>query len=132
VLIYEDSCGIVDHVNEDDENLKLLTIQEEDQRSFLIIGEIQIFLLDSPVEAKACEEGQPVVTVMMKKQISEATQGEEEEMEHTLMSTPAEGEEHSEEWLKFFSQEVEIEMTATLEPTIEEEADNMDFADLYE
>jgi hypothetical protein len=30
-----------------------------------------------------------------------------EEMEQTLMSTPAEGEEHSEEWLKIFSQEAE-------------------------
>jgi hypothetical protein len=67
------------------------------------------------------EEGQPIVTVI-----------EEEEKEQTLMSTPAEGEEHSEELLKIFSQEVEQEMTAALELAAEEEADNMDFVDLYE
>jgi hypothetical protein len=32
---------------------------------------------------------------MMKDKISEASQGEEEEMEQTLMSTPTKGEEHS-------------------------------------
>jgi hypothetical protein len=48
-------------------------------------------------------------------------------MEQTLMSTPTEGEEHSEELLKIFSQEVEQEMTAALEPAAEEEADSMDF-----
>jgi hypothetical protein len=138
VLIDEDSCGFADHVNEYDEKLNTLTIQEEDQRSILIIGGIQIFLPNNPVEARECvadattEEGQPMVTVMMKEKISEASQGEEEEMEQTLMSTPAEGEEHSEEWPKFFSQEAETEMTAALEPAAAEETDNMDFADLYE
>jgi hypothetical protein len=34
--------------------------------------------------------------------------------------------------LKIFSQEAETEMTAALEPAAEEEADNMDFVDLYE
>jgi hypothetical protein len=53
-------------------------------------------------------------------------------MEQTLMSTPTEGEEHSTELLKIFSQEAEQEMTAALEPAAEEEADNMDFVDLYE
>jgi hypothetical protein len=53
-------------------------------------------------------------------------------MEKTLMSTPAEGEEHSTELLKIFSQEAEKEMTVALEPTAEEEADNMDLFDLYE
>jgi hypothetical protein len=72
VMIGEDSCGFVDHVNEYDEKLNTLTIQEEDQRSIMIIGGIQIFLPDSPVEARACvadetiEEGQPAMTVMMK------------------------------------------------------------------
>jgi hypothetical protein len=137
VLIDEDSCGFADHVNEDDEKLNTLTIQEEDQRSILIIGGIQIFLPNSPVEARACvadattEEGQPTVTVMMKEKISEVSQGEEEEMEQTLMSTPTEGEEHSEEWLKIFSQEAETEMTAALEPAAERETDNMDLVDLY-
>jgi hypothetical protein len=55
----------------------------------------------------------------------------EEEMEQTLMSTPVEGEEHSAELLKIFSQEAEQEMTVALELTEEEEADNMDFVDLY-
>jgi hypothetical protein len=64
VLMDEDSCGFADHVNEYDEKLNTLTIQEEDQRSILIIGGIQIFLPDSPVEARACvadatREGQP-------------------------------------------------------------------------
>jgi hypothetical protein len=53
-------------------------------------------------------------------------------MEQTLMSTPAEGEENSEEWLKIFSQEAEQEMTVALKPAAEEETDNMDFVDLYE
>jgi hypothetical protein len=53
-------------------------------------------------------------------------------MEQTLMSTPTEGDEHSTTLLKIFSQEVETEMIATLEPIAEEEADNMDFSDLYE
>jgi hypothetical protein len=69
---------------------------------------------------------------MMKEQISEVAQGEEEEMEQTLMSTPAEGDEHSVELLKIFSQEAEKEMTASLEPIAEKEAYNMDFFDLYE
>jgi hypothetical protein len=75
----------------------------EDQKSILIIGGIEIFLPSSPVEARACvaeattEGGQPAETVM------------EEEMEQTLMSTPAEGKEHSTELLKIFSQEAETE-----------------------
>jgi hypothetical protein len=48
------------------------------------------------------------------------------------MFSPAEGEEHSIELLEIFSQEVEQEITATLEFAAEEEADNMDFVDLYE
>jgi hypothetical protein len=54
VMIDEDSCGFVDHVNEYDEKLNNITIQEEDQRSILIIGGIQIFLPNSPVEAREC------------------------------------------------------------------------------
>jgi hypothetical protein len=42
------------------------------------------------------------------------------------------GEEHSTELLKIFSQEAEREITATLEPAAEEEADNIDFVELYE
>jgi hypothetical protein len=77
VLIGEDSCGFADHVNEDDEKLKTLTIQEEDQKSILIIGGIKEFLPNNQVKASAhdesatTEEGQPTVTVMMKEKISE-------------------------------------------------------------
>jgi hypothetical protein len=83
VLIGEDSCGFEDHVNEDDDNLKTFTIQEEDQKSVLIIGGIKVFLPNNQEEASAHDEGatvgkiQPTVTVMMKEQISEASQGEE-------------------------------------------------------
>jgi hypothetical protein len=41
---YEDSCEIASHVNEDDEKLKDSITMEKDQRSFLIVGEIEIFL----------------------------------------------------------------------------------------
>jgi hypothetical protein len=53
-------------------------------------------------------------------------------MEQTLMSTPAEGEEHSAELLKIFSQEAETGMTAALEPAAEERANSIDFVELYE
>jgi len=55
---------------------------------------------------------------------------EHEELEPT---TVAGGEEHSEEWIKFFSQEDEKEIIFECEPTIEERAvDIIDFADLCE
>jgi hypothetical protein len=41
---YEDSCGAVSHVNEDDENLNTSTAEEKYQRRFMIIGGIEIFL----------------------------------------------------------------------------------------
>jgi hypothetical protein len=44
---YEDSCGTASHVNEDDEKLKTSFTEEEDQRSILIIGGIEIFLPSS-------------------------------------------------------------------------------------
>ena len=121
----EDPCGFPSHVNEDDDKLKTFTIQEEDQRSLLIIGGIKIFLPNSQVEANAHDESvaeeeiQPIETI------------KEEEMEKTLMSTPAKGEENSAELLKIFSQEYEQEMTIALELTKEEEADSMEFVDLY-
>jgi hypothetical protein len=37
-------------------------------------------------------------------------------MEQAMMSTPAEGEENSKEWLKMFIQEAEQEMIVALEP----------------
>jgi hypothetical protein len=127
VLIDGDSCGLEDHVNEDGDKLKTFTIHEEDQRSILIIGGIKIFLLNSQVEASAHdesatkEEGHLAVTVI-----------EEEDKEQTLAFSPTEGEEHSAELLKIFSQEDEQEMTTALELAAEEEADKMDFIDLYE
>jgi hypothetical protein len=57
VVIGEDSCGFADHVNEDDEKLKTLTIQKEDHRSILIIGGINTFLPNNQVEASAHDEG---------------------------------------------------------------------------
>jgi hypothetical protein len=54
VLIREDSCGFADHVNEDDDKLKTYTIRKEDQKSILMMGEIWVFLPDSPIEARAC------------------------------------------------------------------------------
>jgi hypothetical protein len=44
---YEDSCGTASHVNEDDEKLNTSTVEEKYQRSFMIIGGIQIFLPSS-------------------------------------------------------------------------------------
>jgi hypothetical protein len=93
---------------------------EEDQRSVLIIGGIQICLPSSPVEGRPCvagaaEERQPTMTII------------EEEKEKILKFSPTEEEEHSWEWLKSFIQEVEQEMT-----TAEEEEDTMDFSYLCE
>lgn len=105
----EDSCRFENHVNEYDEKLNTFTIQEEDQRSILIIGGIKTFLPNNQVEAsendesEAEEEIQPTETV------------KEEEMEKTLMSTPAEGEQNSADLLTIFSQEAEQEMTIALE-----------------
>jgi hypothetical protein len=84
-VIGEDSCGFADHVNEDDEKLKTLTIQKEDHRSILIIGGIKNFLTNNQVEASAHDEG---ALTEAERQPSETVK--EEEMEHTLMSTPTE------------------------------------------
>jgi hypothetical protein len=96
VLIGEDSCGFVDHVNEYDEKLNTLTIKEEDQKSILIIGGIKELLPNNQVEASAHDEsaatkGKPAET------------NKEEEMEQTLTSTPVEGEENLTKLLKIFS-----------------------------
>jgi hypothetical protein len=75
-------------------------IEKEDQRSLLMIGGIQVFLLFSTEEAKVCvadveeattEAGQPAETVR-------------EALEKTLEAAHEEEEnEHSEEWLNAFS-----------------------------
>jgi hypothetical protein len=131
MLVSGDSCGFVDHVNEDDDKLKTCTIQEEDQRNLLMVGGIRIFLPGSPVEARICvadegaiaREGQPDATI----------KGEVEKM---LEAAQEEGNEHSKEIgaLKFFSQAAETEMTAALELATEEEEkeDNTSFVDLYQ
>jgi hypothetical protein len=77
-------------------------LMEEDQKCILIIGGIQIFLPSNPVEARACvadattEEGQPAVTVI-----------EEEEMEQTSESAPAE-QEHADKVLTPWEKELEM------------------------
>jgi hypothetical protein len=97
-------------------------IEKEDQKSILMIGGIKVFLPSSRVEADAQdegaaeEEGQPTETVT------------KEELGQTSGDTPAEGEEdeHSEEWLKDFSQVAETKTPATLKLRTEEEhADKM-------
>jgi hypothetical protein len=50
VLIDEHSCGFADQVSEDDEKLNTPIAVEEDQRCVLIVGGIQIFLPNSPIE----------------------------------------------------------------------------------
>jgi hypothetical protein len=62
---------------------------EEDHRSILIIGGIEIFLPRSPVEARACvasasTEGNPTKTLK-----------EEEEREKTLIFSPIEKDKHT-------------------------------------
>jgi hypothetical protein len=87
----------------------------ENQKRILIIGGIEVFLPSILVEARACvadaviEGGQLAETVM------------EEEMEQTLTFSQGAEDEHSIEWLKIFSQEVEQKITAVLEAIEEEE-----------
>jgi hypothetical protein len=78
----EYSCGIEIHVNEDDEDLKTSITEEEDHRSVLVIGGIEIFLPRSKGEASICvadatTKGQQVETVI-------------DAEEQTLKSTPTE------------------------------------------
>jgi hypothetical protein len=91
----------------------------------LIIGGIQIFLPNNHVDSSAHDKSAAGEEI----QPTETIRGEE--LDQTLMSTPAEGGEHS-ELPKIFSQEAEIEITATLKLAKEEETGNMDFVDLYE
>jgi hypothetical protein len=44
---HEDSCGVVSRVNEDDGKLETFITMEEDQRSVLVIGGVEIFLPSS-------------------------------------------------------------------------------------
>jgi hypothetical protein len=56
VLIDKDSCGFVDHVNEDNEKLNTSITKEKDQRSILITGGIKIFLPNIQGEVSAHDE----------------------------------------------------------------------------
>jgi hypothetical protein len=93
---------------------------QEDQKRILMIGGIKVFLPYSPVEANMCvaeaaiEDRQLAETVMEKEmeQISEAAQREEKE--------------HSKEWLKIFSQEIEGEIDTALKMTAREEEEHAD------
>jgi hypothetical protein len=98
----------------------------ENQKIILIIGGIRVFLPRNPVEARVCVAdatttgGQPKKLVM------------EEEVEQTLtFSQGDEGDEHSEEWLKIFSQEAEKEMTATLELAAEEDEHSLEWLEIF-
>jgi hypothetical protein len=82
VLIGEDSCGFVDHVNDDDKKLNNSIIEEEDQISILIIGGIKEFLPSNQVEASAHDESAAVDETQLVETVKE------EEMEQMLMSTP--------------------------------------------
>jgi hypothetical protein len=142
--------GLMNSANSSDQQ-GVLT--EEDQRSVLIIGGIQIFLPNSPVETNTRVADEEVVQQESEQEAMEpidfkdncvcdadATTKEgkptvtviEGETELTVMFSPAEREEHSKELLTIFSQEDEQEMTAALECTTEEEIDNIDFAELNE
>jgi hypothetical protein len=70
-LIEEDSCGSIDHVNEDDDKLKTFTIQEEDRESILMIGGIQVFLPNSPAEANTSIAHEEVVQQESEKEAME-------------------------------------------------------------
>jgi hypothetical protein len=92
-----------------------MKLTEEDLRSFLMIGGIEIFLPFSQEEAEVCvvdaataEAGQPAETVR-------------EALEQTLEAAQEEEEnEHSEEWLNAFSQKAEKKEAAALKPATEE------------
>jgi hypothetical protein len=106
--LYEDSCGVAGHVNEDDEKLNTSITEEEDQRSVLIIGGIHIFLPISPTKANARVSHEEVMQRAPKKEamgpnefktncVCDAGATEErkptetfkeEEKEKTLMSAP--------------------------------------------
>jgi hypothetical protein len=104
--------------------------EEKDQKNILINGGIQIFLPGSPVEVRVCV----VDVAAIERQVAETVKEEEELEKISKAAQEEEGNEHSEEWLKFFSQEAETEMTAALELAAveEEEADSMSFVDLCE
>jgi hypothetical protein len=126
--LYEDSCGVAGHVNEDDEKLNTSITEEEDQRSVLIIGGIQIFLPNSPTEASTSVSHEEMMQQESKREAmgpndfktncvydAGATEErqptrivKEEEKEKTLMSSPTEKEEHSDEFLTQWKQEMKM------------------------
>jgi hypothetical protein len=108
---------------------------EVDQRSILIIGGIQIFLPNSPAEARTSIAHEDVVQQESKKEamgpndfksnyVCDAGETKDrkpvvtvikEEKEKTLMFSPATKEENSTKLLKSFIQEDEHEMTTSTE-----------------
>jgi len=75
VMIGEYSCGFVDHLNEYDNKLKTFTIQEENQKSVLVIRGIKVFLPNNQEETSARDEsatvgeGKPTMTVIEEEEI---------------------------------------------------------------
>ena len=100
--------------------------------SLLMIGGIQVFLPPSLEEANVCVEDE--AEIAREGQLAETVR--KEELEHVFEAAQAEEEnEHSEECLISFSQEVEeaaaLKMTVE-EAAKEEEPDSIFFAYLYE
>ena len=128
VLIDGDSCGFANHVNEDDEKLNTPITTEEDQRCVLIVGGIQIFLPNSPIETNTRVAHEEVVQQESEKEtmgpnafkancVCDAGAAEErqpgrtvkdEEKEQILMSAPTEKEENSDEFLTQWERELNM------------------------
>jgi hypothetical protein len=100
-------------MNSEESSYQQGVLTGEGQKSILMIGGIKVFLTRIQDEARedvaglAVAEGQPTMTIMMKEKISEFSQGEEGE--------------HSEEWLKYFSQVAGTKTPVALEAVAEEE-----------
>jgi hypothetical protein len=132
--------------------------EEEDLRSLMMIGGIEIFLPLAQEEEEICvvgattteEQSAETVKEELEQVLETAPEAYEEENEHSeeclnafnqeaeeavaLKLTAEEAEEddeHSEEWLSIFSQETEKTATWEFATEEEEEADNICFADLW-
>jgi hypothetical protein len=103
-------------------------LTEEDQRSFLVIGGIQIFLPNNPVESSTSVSHEEIMQQESKKEamgpndfkfncvcdagVAEERQPaktfKEDDKEQTLMFSPVEKEEHSDEFLTQWKQELNM------------------------
>jgi hypothetical protein len=90
-------------------------MEKEDQKCLLIIGGIEIFLPLSPVEVRAC-----VVDTTSNSRRTTSCDCQKRWSRYQRLAQAKE-KEHSEEWLKSFSQEAEKETTAALKLTAKEE-----------